>query len=70
MFGIYNNHKTFESFIRKYYKFEKFQGNLLQYQDSIKEKMKESEDPAFSEEHRLIRQIPSEFLKTYHTLKK
>jgi hypothetical protein len=58
------------NFIKSYNRFIKLQGYLLQYRDSIKEKIKESEDPAFSEEHKLVKQIPVEFLKMLENLKK
>ena len=65
-----SNKAYFESFIQSYFKIDKLQGTILQYQDRIREKIKVSEDPAFNEEVKLLNQIPSEFMKGFYGLKK
>lgn len=51
-------------------KLESLQGQLLKYQDNIKQQLKQSEDPAFSDDQKLSNLIPSQFLKVLHILKK
>lgn len=69
-FGWSNTKDIFKDFISSYFKIDKIQGSMMQYQDKIKEKIKVSGDPAFNEENNMQNSIPSEFMKGFYSLRK